>query len=124
MLKSTASGEPSFQARVICDGKVFGANSRERRSVRRFRIAHWNSRKLLYWYLDNVGRGRGYDHGQQSKPRYASLIKITDTEESDHVREEGDAEEPEIPLLLAIPFHRLPSGSYPGKAHVDERQKA
>ena len=43
---------------------------------------------MLYGYLDKVGRSRGYDYGQQSKPGHTGLIKVTDPEEADDVGEE------------------------------------
>ena len=74
---------------------------------------------MFHRYLDDVGRGCGHDHDQQSKPGDASLIKITDSEEPHDVRKEGGAEEPKIAFFITVPFDGFSSGSEPGEANVD-----
>jgi hypothetical protein len=60
---------------------------------------------MLHRYLKNVGRGCGYDDGQQGKPGNPGLIKVTDSEEADNVGEESGTQDPEVPFLVTISFY-------------------
>ncbi len=74
---------------------------------------------MLYRFLSKIGRGGGNDYGQQSEPGIASLIKIADAEETYDMGKECGADRPEVPLLIAIPFHGFSGGPDPGETDVD-----